>query len=113
MNESDRMSIATSYYYRCNKAEVVKKLKKFFEFFGNYSDEDILDATKRYVASFRGDYKRLRLIKYFILKDAVKETEDGNHVEQISDLLTFVENRESEEEVGVNTSEGDWTTKLI
>lgn len=88
------------YYYRCNVSEVVKKLKKFFLMFGDFSDEEILEATKKYVASFRGDYKRLRLIKYFILKDAVKQGEDGmGHVEQVSDLLTYLENSEGEEEV--------------
>jgi hypothetical protein len=106
----NRFGQLTPYYYRCNKSEVIKKLKKFFFLFGNYSDEDILDATKRYVASFRGNYTNMRLIKYFILKDDVKPGEDGNHVEQISDLATFLENKESEEEVGTNE---DWTTKMI
>ena len=106
----NRFGQLTPYYYRCNNSEVIKKLKKFFLLFGNYSDEDILDATKRYVASFRGNYTNMRLIKYFILKDDVKPGEDGNHVEQISDLATFLENKESEEEVGTNE---DWTTKMI
>ena len=67
------------------------------------SDEEILDATKRYVASFQGNYTGMRLIKYFILKDDVKPSEDGQgHVEQISDLATFLENKESEEEVVTN-----------
>lgn len=104
----DRFGRETPYYYRCNNSEIVKKLKKFFTLFGNYSDEEIVDATKRYVAACHGDYNgKLRLIKYFILKDAVKETEDGNHVEQVSDLLTFLENKESEGGVEVNTSD-DW-----
>ena len=103
----DRYGRPTPYYYRCNNSEVVKKLKKFFTIFGNVSDEEILDATKRYVASFQGNYTGMRLIKYFILKDDVKPSEDGQgHVEQISDLATFLENKESEEE-GVNTS-SDW-----
>ena len=103
----DRFGRPTPYYYRCNNSEVVKKLKKFFTIFGNVSDEEILDATKRYVASFQGNYTGMRLIKYFILKDDVKPSEDGTgHVEQISDLATFLENKESEEEV-VNTS-SDW-----
>ena len=107
----DRFGRPTPYYYRCNNGEVVKKLKKFFTIFGNVSDEEILDATKRYVASFQGNYTGMRLIKYFILKDDVKPSEDGQgHVEQISDLATFLENKESEEEV-VNNE--DWTTKLI
>ena len=95
----DRYGRMTPYYYRCNNSEVVKKLKKFFTIFGNVSDEDILDATKRYVASFQGNYTGMRLIKYFILKDDVKPSEDGTgHVEQISDLATFLENKESGEE---------------
>ena len=107
----DRFGRPTPYYYRCNNSEVVKKLKKFFTIFGNVSDEDILDATKRYVASFQGNYTGMRIIKYFILKDDVKPSEDGTgHVEQISDLATFLENKESEEE-GVNSE--DWTTKVI
>ena len=107
----DRYGRPTPYYYRCNNGEVVKKLKKFFTIFGNVSDEEILDATKRYVASFQGNYTGMRLIKYFILKDDVKPSEDGTgHVEQISDLATFLENKESEEEE-VNNDE--WTSKMI
>lgn len=107
----DRYGRMTPYYYRCNNSEVVKKLKKFFTIFGNVPDEEILDATKRYVASFQGNYTGMRLIKYFILKDDVKPSEDGTgHVEQISDLATFLENKESEEEE-VNNDE--WTNKLV
>lgn len=96
----DRLGRLTPYYYRCNTSEVVRKLKKFFTIFGNIPDSDIIDATKRYVASFHGDYTGMRLIKYFILKEDVKPSEDGTgHVEQISDLATFLENKDSEEEV--------------
>lgn len=102
----DRFGRPTPYYYRCNNGEVVKKLKKFFTIFGNVSDEEILDATKRYVASFQGNYTGMRIIKYFILKDDVKPSEDGQgHVEQISDLATFLENKESEEEGEVNNDD--------
>ena len=95
----DRYGRMTPYYYRCNNSEVVKKLKKFFTIFGNVSNEDILGATKRYVASFQGNYTGMRLIKYFILKEDVRPSEDGTgHVEQISDLATFLENKESGEE---------------
>jgi HEPN domain-containing protein len=107
----DRYGRLTPYYYRCNNGEVVKKLKKFFTVFGDVSDEEILDATKRYVASFQGNYTGMRLIKYFILKDDVKPSEDGTgHVEQISDLATFLENKESEEEEVIN---GDILANLV
>lgn len=108
----NRLGQPTPYYYRCNNGEVVKKLKKFFSLYMNdIPDEDILDATRRYVASFRGNYANMRLIKYFILKDDVRQGENGNHVEQISDLATFLENKESGEEEGVINE--DWTTKMI
>lgn len=101
----------TPYYYRCNNSEVVKKLKKFYAIYGNVADEDILDATSRYVASFSGNYTNMRLIKYFILKDDVRPSEDGTgHVEQISDLATFLENKEEEEE---DMTTEDWTTNMI
>ena len=107
----DRFGRPTPYYYRCNNGEVVKKLKKFFTIFGNVPDEDILDATKRYVASFQGNYTGMRLIKYFILKDDVKPSEDGTgHVEQISDLATFLENKEEGEEEVIN---GDILANLV
>lgn len=106
----DRIGRETPYYYRCNNNEVIKKLKKFFAQFGNYPDEEILDATKRYVATnSRNNYANMRLIKYFILKDAVKQGEDGkDHVEQVSDLATFLENKEEESPISKTASSDDW-----
>ena len=104
----DRFGRETPYYYRCNKSEVAKALKRFFTAYGNdYTDDEIIAATKRYVASFNGNYTGMRLAKYFIMKNPVKQGEDGQgYVEQVSDLLTFLENG-GKEEVGVNTSD-DW-----
>lgn len=109
----DRFGRETPYYYRCNKSEVAKALKRFFTAYGNdYTDEEIVNATKRYVASFKGNYTGMRLAKYFIMKNPVRQGEDGNgYVEQVSDLLTFLENGESEEGVEVNNE--DFTSKLI
>ena len=104
----------TSYYFRCNVPEIVRSLKRFFTRFGNYSNEDILDATRRYVASYRGNYQQrgFRIIKYFILKDDVKQGPDGNYVDPLSPLLDFLENKESEEDGVVITSIEDLTTQL-
>jgi hypothetical protein len=106
----DRFGRETPYYYRCNKSEVAKSLKRFFTQFGNeYSDEDIIDATKRYVASFNGNYTGMRLAKYFIMKNPTKQDENGRgYVEQVSDLLTFLENKESEGEGVVVNNTDDW-----
>ena len=104
----------TSYYFRCNQKEVEQKLKTFFFRYGDYSDEDIIDATKRYVASFNGNYQQrgFRQLKYFIWKDDTKQGLDGNYVDSISPLLDFLENKESEEGVVVTNSD-EWMTKLV
>ena len=104
----------TSFYFRCNPKEIEQKLKTFFFRYGNYSDKDIIDATKRYVASFNGNYqqKGFRQLKYFIWKDDPKQGPDGNYVESISPLLDFLENKESEEGVVVTNSD-EWMTKLV
>lgn len=108
----DKFGRETPYYYRCNKSEISKALKRFFTQFGDYSDEDIVDATKRYVASFNGNYTGMRIAKYFIMKNPIKQDENGKgYVEQTSDLLTFLENKESEGEAGVTNE--DWTVKMI
>lgn len=87
--------LTSPFYFRCNKGEIKNKLKKFIEVYGEVSDEDILDATKRYVASYAPKgYRGMRLAKYFIMKDDRKlMADDEIHVEQLSDLATFLENK--------------------
>lgn len=96
------------FYFRCNKTEIKNKLKKFLTIYGDVADEDIIDATKRYVATYASKgYLGMRLAKYFILKDDRKLGADEEvHVEQLSDLATFLENKGSEEEEAVN--DDDW-----
>ena len=86
---------ASPFYFRCNKTEIKNKLKKFFTIYGEVSDEDIIDATERYVASYAPKgYRGMRLAKYFIMKDDRKlMADDEVHVEEISDLATFPENK--------------------
>lgn len=82
------------YFFRCNKREVMLKLKKFFLTHGNYTDEQILDATKRFVNSFHGDYRYLPLIKYFISKQKSIQEEDGTvHNVEYSPLADYLENK--------------------
>ena len=87
--------IASPFYFRCNKTEIKNKLKKFLTIYGDVADEDIIDATKRYVASYAPKgYRGMRLAKYFIMKDDRKlMADDEVHVEEISDLATFLENK--------------------
>lgn len=79
--------------WRGNVRELTIRLQKFYKLYGNYKPEQILDATKRYVQSFNGDYTKMRILKYFILKHDPQMGEDGiRHVEDISDLANFLEN---------------------
>lgn len=76
----------TNYYYKCNSKDVALKLAKFFKLYGsNYTEEDIINATQRYVDSFNGDYTYMRLLKYFIMKD------------EVSELATWLENEDTED----------------
>ena len=93
----------TSYYYRCNRADIFRKLKSFFRRYGEYTPEQIIEATQRYVDSFNGNYTYLRLLKYFIWKD---ENKDGETL-QVSQLADWIENKNE-----VNTTNSDWTSTL-
>ena len=90
----------TTYFFQCNNYEVRAKLKSFYARYGEYPDEDILDAEKRYVARWNGNYQQMgfRQLKYFIFK---KDKDTG---EISSPLLDFLENKESEEG-GVNNDD--------
>ena len=97
----------TTYYFQCNNYEVRSKLKAFYSRYGeDYSDDDILDAEKRYVARWNGNYQQIgfRQLKYFIFK---KDKETG---EITSPLLDFLENKENEGEE-INTSD-DWMVSV-
>jgi hypothetical protein len=79
--------------WRGNIRELKLRMQKFFRLYGDYTDEQILSATKKYVDSFNGNYTYMRILKYFILKDEIKIAEDGTrYVEQVSELANFLEN---------------------
>lgn len=97
----------TPYYYQCNTREIMLKLKKFFNIYGNYTDDDIVSATKRFVASFNGNYRYLPLIKYFILKNKPVQDEDGtNHMVEYSSLADYLENKGNDD--NIPTASDDW-----
>lgn len=89
------------YYHKSNSGAIKRALKRFITNYDDYSDEEILDATRRYVASFRGNYSRIQMANYFVYKD--NRTVGG---EVTSSLATFLENKESGEVVEVSTE--DW-----
>lgn len=84
----------TSVYFKGNKKDNKLRLQKFFKLYGNtYTDEQIIEAAKRYVESFNGNYSYMRALKYFIWKDERKTDGEGKvYVEEVSDLATYIEN---------------------
>lgn len=85
----------TPYAWRSNKRDVTLKLNKFFKEYEDpknpFTDEQIIEATKRYVESFNGNYTYMQLLKYFISKkDLVKG-------EEKSELASYIENAGQEE----------------
>lgn len=90
----------TPYYWKCNKREVMLKLKSFFKLYGDkYTEEEIINAAHNYVDSFNGDYRFMRLLKYFIWK----REENG----EVSELATFIDNAGQEDE-----NNDSWVTEL-
>ena len=101
----------TNQYYRGSKKDIATKLRKFFKIYGNYSHEDVYNATKRYVDSFNGDYRYMRILKYFIFKSVRKVNEDGVvYVEDVSQLAEYLENSDDTTE---NFNSSEWSKELL
>lgn len=84
----------TNYYWAEGVLLIAKRLVIFFRKYGDkFTDEQIVDATQRYVASFNGNYIYMQLLKYFIFKDAVGA---GGEVESKSELLNMIENKDED-----------------
>jgi len=99
----------TSYYYRCNVKEVASKMKRFFLDHGNYTDDEIVEATKKFAEANKGN-KYIPLLKYFISKQKTIRNEDGvGHIEEVSELASYLENKQQEEgKVGVAINDDSW-----
>lgn len=92
--------------WRGNEVAVRKKLDALFRFAGRVIEDDVLvEAAKRYVSSFNGDYTFMRILPYFIIKNTPQ-----NGLE--SELLNYVEAVESGTETVQNRS-SDWTSSVV
>lgn len=93
----------TNYYWTDSPAIIEKKLKTIVSKFGvTFSEEEAIEATKRYVKSFEnGDKTLMHLLKYFILKTD-KATGDVK-----SEFLSYLANKEEDA-----TDKTDWTTTM-
>lgn len=95
----------TNYYWAEGVALIVRRLKLFFKKYGNdFTDEQIIQATEKYVQGFNGNYQYMRLLKYFIFKEKVGA---AGEVEGDSELISYIENFGQED-----TLSRDWNTEL-
>lgn len=100
----------TCQYWKGNIRDVTLKLQKFFKLYGNkYTDEQLISATKRYVSSHNGDYRYMRVLKYFICKNDKKVDSEGvGYIEEVSDLAAYIENAGHEQ-----TQREEWEATLV
>ncbi len=92
----------TTYYWRDSVAIIARKLKTLVaKFDAKFTEEQALEATRKYVESFNGDFRYMQLLKYFILKT------DKNTGEIRSDFLSLIENPEDSDKLNEN-----WQSEL-
>lgn len=95
----------TNYYWADGTALIVRRLKLFFKKYGDdFTDEQIIQATEKYVQGFNGNYQYMRLLKYFIFKEKVGA---GGEVEGDSELVSYIENADQTEDL-----KDDWTSSI-
>lgn len=93
----------TNTYWRGNLKDTKLRLKKFYKLYGNkYTDNQILDATKKYIGD-HVDLSYMRVLKYFIWKDIKKVDSEGiGYIEETSDLASYIENEGQTEDNWLN-----------
>lgn len=95
----------TNYQWRDSTAIIADRLMKLVAKYNiEFTDEEAVDATKRYIASFNGNYKYMQILKYFISKQKPVE---GTSAEQNSQFLSFLQNE------GDVIENQDWTANLV
>lgn len=85
----------TKHYFKDSRKGIAQALKRFINYYGDFPDEEILEATRKYIADCRGDYSYLRVASHFVIRD---DRNTGGDIS--SDLIRILENKESEGEVG-------------
>lgn len=96
----------TTYMWRGTTAEIAKKLKTLVVKYGyKFSREQAIAATKNYISSFNGNYRTMRLLKYFILKS---EKDADDNINTTSEFMALIEN-----EGQINSKRDDWMSTMV
>lgn len=96
----------TNYMWRDSYSIIARKLRTVVKKFGiGFTDEEAILATKKYVDSFKGDYRYMQLLKYFILK------KDTTTLEENSQFLSYLENL-NDVDIDADNPSNDWTIEL-
>lgn len=94
----------TQLQWRDSTKIIAQRLKIFVKKFDvKFTDEQAIEATKKYISGFNGNYQFMQVLKYFIMKAG---KEDGTSVVN-SQLLSYMENTDCTD----NLSD-DWTSTL-
>lgn len=95
----------TNYQWRDSTAIIADRLMKLVAKYNiEFTDEEAIEATKRYISSFNGNYRYMQILKYFISKQKPVE---GAPAEQNSQFLSFLQNTEN------TVDNQDWTANLV
>lgn len=93
--------------WRSSSKDMVNKLLRFHSEYGyEYTKEQILDATKKYIAKFHSynNYMGMRCSKHFIRK----ELDNGDTVSELATMLEQMEDGDA----SITSMEDNWTTEL-
>lgn len=94
----------TQLQWRDSTKVIAQRLKAFVKKFNvEFTDEQAIEATKKYISGFNGNYQFMQVLKYFIMK---ADKEDGTSIIN-SQLLSYMENAGQEEDLS-----DDWATTL-
>lgn len=93
----------TNYLWRDSDAVIARKLKLLVSKYDfTFTEEEALEATKRYVDSFNGDYTYMQLLKYFILKTDLRTGEIR------SEFMSLIENKDDTETTNYDNGRIVW-----
>lgn len=77
----------TKLMWRDSQPIIAKRLKAVVKKYkAKFTDEQAIEATKKYVSSFNGDYQFMQVLKYFISK------RDLTTGDETSQFLSYIEN---------------------